>query len=161
MDEQKGIGFFLEIWKILEEKLENNCPYLIVCGTGPLSTWCQNYIKDNDLKRVTYKGFIDNKIIPLIMVGAKALILPTRWYEGFPMSILEAFSLRIPVIGSKIGNTGSIIKDGELGWTFSVDSKEELIEIISRKDLNMKNSIERVYSEYFSSESNYKQLDDI
>ena len=70
-------------------------------------------------------GLVDNKEVKKIISESKGLILPTQWYEGFPMSILESFSCGTPVIGSNIGNVGNLIIDGINGYKF--DTIEELI----------------------------------
>ena len=50
-----------------------------------------------------------------LVANSKALILPTRWYEGFPMSIVEAYSVGTPVICSVLGNIGNVVKEGIIG----------------------------------------------
>ena len=66
-----------------------------------------------------------------IISESKALILPTQWYEGFPMVIAESYSEGTPVIGSDIGNTGSLILNELTGMKFKSNSIEELTSIIN------------------------------
>ncbi len=47
--------------------------------------------------------------------GAVAMVLPSVWYEGFPMSVLEAYATGTPVIASGIGSLGEVVKDGVTG----------------------------------------------
>src|SRR5207237_7226304 len=46
--------------------------------------------------------------------GARALLFPSEWYEGFPLVVIEAYAAGVPVIGSAIGAAASVI---EGGWT--------------------------------------------
>lgn len=126
LDESKGIQILLEAWKLLGE----SAPQLEIYGTGPLEDWCRNFIIENKLYSVKMMGFVENHMILEIFRKSKALILPTQWYEGFPMSIVEAFSAGIPVIGSGLGNVGAIIKNNENGWKFHHDSPQELAECV-------------------------------
>lgn len=88
------------------------------------------------------------------------MILPTQWYEGFPMSIVEAFSVGTPVIGSDIGNVGSIIVNGVNGQKFTPSSSDELVECV--RNMNVSNdSVFRYYSENYAQEINLDQLCEI
>jgi glycosyltransferase involved in cell wall biosynthesis len=44
-----------------------------------------------------------------------ALALPARWFENQPMSILEAFALGTPVIGTRLGGLPELIDEGPGG----------------------------------------------
>ena len=66
------------------------------------------------------------------MIGeSKALILPTQVYEGFPMTIAESYACGTPVIGSNLGNTGSLIEHGKSGLKFKHTLPESLAESIN------------------------------
>ena len=43
------------------------------------------------------------------MNSASFLVIPSIWYEGFPMVILEAYSAGLPVLGSKIGSVEKLL----------------------------------------------------
>lgn len=126
LDKLKGIDVLLKAWKIIGE----NAPRLIICGTGPMSEWCEKYIFENELSMVELLGYVENIKVMRLIGESRALILPTQWYEGFPMTIAEAYSRGTPVIGSNIGNVGSIINHGINGWKFNSDYPEELADIV-------------------------------
>lgn len=127
LDKLKGIDILFEVWK----QMGTTAPKLIVCGTGPMEGGCKDFLKDNPECNIEMRGFVPNKEAKKLIANSKALILPTQWYEGFPMTIVEAFSVGTPVIGSDLGNVGSLIADS-LGAKFKYDSKEELLNAISR-----------------------------
>src|SRR5699024_10944751 len=99
---------------------------LIVCGTGPLDEWCKAFVKSN-VVNIEMRGFVPNQDAIKIISNSKALILPTQWYEGFPMSIVESFSVGTPVICSELGNSGSVVGEGITGCKFTADNINELI----------------------------------
>jgi glycosyltransferase involved in cell wall biosynthesis len=47
------------------------------------------------------------------MLSARALVLPSVWYEGQPMVALEALAAGLPVLGSDIGGMPELL--GPLG----------------------------------------------
>jgi glycosyltransferase involved in cell wall biosynthesis len=49
------------------------------------------------------------------MQGARALLLPSLWYEGLPMVIPEAFATGLPVVASNIGALASLVTHGRNG----------------------------------------------
>lgn len=50
--------------------------------------------------------------------GARAVVLPSEWYENAPMSLLECFALGKPAIGARIGGIPEMIEEGVNGWVF-------------------------------------------
>lgn len=159
LDQLKGVDLLLEAWRIMGE----NAPKLIICGTGPMEEWCTQYITKYNVKNVEMKGFVPNLEVRKLIAKCKALIFPTQWYEGFPMSIIEAFSVGTPVVCSSIGNAGSIVIEGVSGVKFKHDSPEQLV--LSLKKLNSYKDIYyttlKEFSDKYTEEINYQILMDI
>ncbi|MBI4692949.1 MAG: glycosyltransferase family 4 protein [Gammaproteobacteria bacterium] len=62
--------------------------------------------------------------------GARMLVVPSTWFETFPMVIGEAMSRGIPVIASRIGGLPEIVEDGVTGLLFEPGDHRELAECI-------------------------------
>jgi glycosyltransferase involved in cell wall biosynthesis len=140
----------------------NEAPKLIVCGTGPMEQWCRVFIKENRCN-IEMKGFISNGETRLLIAKSKALVLPTQWYEGFPMSIVEAFSVGTPVICSNIGNVASVVHNGLSGIKFSYQSVPELCCAIRERYL-LPSLPETTFDEYnklYTEDKNYNMLVEI
>lgn len=127
LDETKGVRLLLEAWHILGD----SAPRLLLCGDGTLREWCESYIRENGLEQVELRGIVPHAELLPLMARAKALVLPSQWYEGFPMNILEAHAAGTPVIGSELGNVGNLVKAGG-GLTFRHDSVQELVNAVRR-----------------------------
>lgn len=141
LDKLKGIDILLEAWK----KMGNSAPKLILCGTGPMEKWCQEFIKRNRIY-AELKGFLPNTEVKSLLAKSKALMLPTQWYEGFPMSIVESYSVGTPVICNDLGNVSSIVINGVTGWKFrGIDELIDCVKKIQQEDLGF-----RTYHEYIS-----------
>ncbi len=151
LDKLKGIELLLEAWKEIDS-IE-----LLICGEGPEYDWCETFIQDNNLSNVKLLGFLENHTVKKIVSESKAMILPTQWYEGYPMSIVESFSMGTPVVGSALGNVGCIIENGVNGWVFEHNSIKDLQEKVSNIT-DIVQSTEKYYRENLSREENYRRL---
>ena len=140
--------------------LGKDAPQLLICGKGPLEEWVQKYVKEHQLKSVKMLGFVPNEQVKELIGQSKALILPTQVYEGFPMTIAESYAYGTPVIGSELGNTGSLIEHGKTGLKFKYNSPESLAKAINEMlKISFEVSDEMIHR--YSKEKNYKQLRDI
>lgn len=160
LDETKGIKLLFEAWRKLEKDSKYKAINLVICGTGPLETWCRSFIENNNIKRVCMMGFVKHEELLKIITNALATIMPTQLYEGFGMNIIESFSCGTPVIGSDLGNTGNLIKEGYNGWKFQHNSIDSLIDTIGK----IEDIIDSTYKDYlnkYTSEINYRKLMEI
>lgn len=136
----------LPIKVIGEGNLENElktCPQLTVLG------------KQSHVKTVEF------------IQQATALIFPSIWYEGMPMTILEAFASRTPVFASNMGAMQSMITDEKTGFLFTPDCSKSLAQKVNQNITQPKLLQEvaakafALYQELYSKESNYKIMMDI
>ena len=68
---------------------------------------------------IEYLGRQPREKVLSLMRDATALIFPSVWYEGFPMTILEAYASGLPVVASDLGSMASIIADKITGLRFT------------------------------------------
>lgn len=154
LEKLKGIDILFEAWK----QMGKEAPRLIVCGTGPMEKWCKEFVKHN-VVNIELKGFVPNDETQKLISCSKALILPTQWYEGFPMSIVEAFSVGTPVVCSDLGNAGNIVENGKTGYKFFCGSVESLIEAIRKSEnKHMFADVKNEYLVNYMEERNYSIL---
>ena len=64
---------------------------------------------------VRYLGPKTRTEIAALLADARALVMPSIWYENQPMVILEAFAAGVPVIGSNLGGIPELVEDGRRG----------------------------------------------
>lgn len=124
IDKIKGINLLLESWKGINDNL-------LIIGSGPEEEYLNNFIKNNNLKNIKYLGFKGKQDVFKLLRKAKALIIPSQWYEGFPMTIVESFSMGIPVIAGDIGNTGAIIRNNVNGCLFKYNDYLDLRKVVN------------------------------
>ncbi len=128
LDGFKGIDVLLMAWRLMGKQ----APKLLVYGSGPMEEWCRAYIEENELCSVELKGFVENSQVREVISESKAVVLPTRVYEGFPMIIAESYSCGTAVIGSDLGNTGDLIQEDITGYKFQANSPESLKKAIEK-----------------------------
>lgn len=155
LDKLKGIDLLFEAWKRMGE----DAPKLIVCGTGPMEDWCKSFTRENDVN-IEMRGFVPNNEALKLIANSKALVLPTQWYEGFPMSIVEAFSVGTPVICSDLGNAGSVVEEGITGYKFQFDSIEDMITCVMKCNGICESTASKYYEKY-TEKRNYAMLIDV
>ncbi|WAM33646.1 glycosyltransferase family 4 protein [Caldicellulosiruptor morganii] len=121
---EKGIMLLLEAMKQIERKIT-----LLVVGDGPLRQDVINFIEKNRLNNIKYLGAQKRDKVLELISKAKLLIFPSIWFEGFPMTILEAFSVGTPVLANNLGGVSEIVKEGVNGYLFDF-SEQNLPDVI-------------------------------
>ncbi|WP_439489762.1 glycosyltransferase family 4 protein [Algoriphagus sp.] len=134
-----------------------------VIGDGPLRSEVERFVTTHG--NLVYLGFRDKDFILAEMKRAKALLFPSQWYEGFPMTILEAFSCATPVIASDLGGPGEIIIHGENGLLVDYKKTEALLAAINQlliyPDLHQRlgRKARETYEDFYTPEKNYELLE--
>ena len=82
------------------------------------------------MESVTWLKWLPRGEILQRMKAASVLILPSTWYEGFPMIIAEAFAVGLPVIASNLGSLPSIVDHHRTGLHFEAGQPTGLVEAV-------------------------------
>jgi glycosyltransferase involved in cell wall biosynthesis len=102
---EKGVAPLVEAWRqVGDGSLE-----LVVIGDGPL----RERLERRPAPRLRFTGWLPAEEVRSQMLRARALVLPSVWYEGQPMTVLEALAAGLPVLGSDIGGVPELL--GPLG----------------------------------------------
>lgn len=137
---EKGCKQLIEGW--LRYIGDDNNYRLLICGEGKERISMEESVKrynerqyigkNANLSRVFFEGQMSHEDIMKKVAGAKALIVPSLWYEGCPMVIIEAFSLGIPVIASNIGNVGEAVEEGYNGVKFNPHDTNSFVSALKK-----------------------------
>jgi glycosyltransferase involved in cell wall biosynthesis len=118
LSEEKGIGTLLSAWNLIHGTIP-----LKVVGDGPLK---EEVMRRDAGGSIQYLGTQRRETVLELMHEAAFLVVPSICYENFPLTIVEAFSCGLPVIGSNLGALGEIIKDQRTGLHFRPGDAEDL-----------------------------------
>lgn len=112
---EKGIDIFLDMALRMPEKRfriagENTLPSAIILPSN-----------------VEFCGFLEGDELWEFYSSADFIMLASRWYEGFPMVILEAFACGTAVLVPDIGALPEIVSDGTDGLIYELNDLNALI----------------------------------
>lgn len=93
---EKGLDTVLRAWERAPAAAA-----LDVVGSGPDEEALRAMASSDP--RVRFLGQVEPDRIPGMLAGARALLVPSRWYEAAPRTIVEAYASGVPVIASDIG----------------------------------------------------------
>ena len=88
-------------------------------------------------ENLKFEGFLDAAQLRDFYSRSKVIIFPSLWYEGFPMTLLEAFSSKTPVITYNLSVMPEIVEDGKEGFVVDIGDihkMSEKIEILFRDE---------------------------
>lgn len=105
-----------------------------IVGTGPLEQWLLDIISQKGFKNVEMLGYKSGQELNNIISKSKFVIVPSEWYENNPMTIVEAYSMGVPVIGANIGGIPEIIRNGKTGFIFESGNFISLVDSIKQAE---------------------------
>jgi glycosyltransferase involved in cell wall biosynthesis len=115
---------------LIEAMRQVNSSRLYVVGEGELEGPLKEYVRNHGMSNVTFCGHLATvDLIPLIQRAAFTVV-PSEWYENYPMTIVESFACGTPVIGSNIGGIPELIDDNETGLLSEPGDAQQLAEKI-------------------------------
>jgi len=138
----KGVDILIKIIRRAETLLNQKVRF-IIAGTGPLKKLVEKIIKE--CSNVRYLGYVDKEMLKQVYRKAHLLLAPSR-IEGMPLSVLEAQSCGLPVIGSKIPGISDIVVNGKTGYLVNVGNIEGFVEAIRKYYELWRNSPEEYYN---------------
>jgi len=104
---------------------------LLIAGDGPQAEGL-HVLADRLGTNVRFHGKLGKNELTSLIRSARAVVLPSLWYENAPMGLLEAYALGRPVIASRIGGLPELIREGETGATVPPGDIESLAATMTR-----------------------------
>jgi len=156
---EKGIETLISAWG----KMKISIP-LVIVGDGPLRKSLESEVASQYLSAVTFKGWLTREETLVSMKQAAFMVTPSVWYEGFPMSIAEAFACGTPVLCSRLGGMREIVEDKRTGLHFNSGDADDLARKVewawSQPDrmAEMGRAARKEYEVRYTAEKNYNTL---
>jgi glycosyltransferase involved in cell wall biosynthesis len=91
---EKGVDTLLEAWALGRPPGK-----LLVVGDGPEA----GALRSSPPSGVEFRSQVAAEDVPALLASARALLIPSRWYEAAPRTITEAYAAGVPVLASDIG----------------------------------------------------------
>lgn len=123
---EKGAATMLRAWSRLVKPVP-----LRIAGSGPEQQALEQQARRDGLRNVEFLGHVPRESALGLLRDARFLVFPSVWYEGFPMTICEAFACGTPVICSRMGAMEELVEDNGTGLHFGPGNAEELAARVS------------------------------
>ena len=105
---------------------------LTIVGDGPARGDLERRAKARELgDRVRFVGRVSADRVRTMLKDAAAGVVPSRWYENMPLSVLETFAAGVPVIATDLGGLPELIDPGIDGALVPPDDDEALAAAIA------------------------------
>lgn len=117
----KGFEYFVKAAKYLDPGIE-----LRVYGSGPL----KNKLKRLANNKVRFMGFCNN-IVDELYADVDVVAVVTIIQEANPLSVLEAKSVGLPVIATKIGGQAELVENGKDGILVPIKDEKAIASAIN------------------------------
>jgi glycosyltransferase involved in cell wall biosynthesis len=105
---EKGIRVLLEAWEHHRPKLD-----LRIVGDGPMGAEVRAAAER--VPGLRWEGWQRREEVDRALREAVVLVMPSLWYEGLPMTAVEAYAAALPLVASDIGSLADIVADGRTG----------------------------------------------
>src|SRR5260370_39783664 len=105
---------------------------LKILGTGPLEQELKDYVSQKGIGNIQFLGFKSGDEKWQLLRNSLCLVVPSEWYENFPVTVLEAFMAAKPVIAARMGGLPYIAEDGQCGPLFDSCKGDQLSKHIQR-----------------------------
>ena len=156
VSEEKGADIFCKA--ISELKKIYNIEGMIVGDGASLIELKEMY------PEIKFVGWKKSNEVAEYLQSARAIIIPSRWYEAAPLLILEAYSAALPSIVSDCCAATELIRNNENGLTFKANNIDDLKEkvVLSLDNFflkNIQNTIKREFKpEQYSISTHVSEL---
>jgi glycosyltransferase involved in cell wall biosynthesis len=105
--------------------------FFLLVGDGPLRDIVEAEIKQLGLQEhLRWYKMVSPEQIPEILAGTDLMVL-TSEVEGFPMVVLEALAMGVPVISYDVGDVRSVVQSGVNGFIIPPQQHELLVQKVS------------------------------
>ncbi len=105
---------------------------LKILGTGPLEQELKDYVRQKGIANIQFLGFKSGDEKWQLLRNSLCLVVPSEWYENFPVTVLEAFMASKPVIAARMGGLPYIVEEGQSGLLFESGKVDQLAKQIQR-----------------------------
>ena len=160
LSEEKGLRMLLAAWgKVNDVALK-------IYGDGPIRGELEAIAREKNL-RVQFFGAVGKSEVIKAMREAISIIVPSLWYEGFPMVVLESYACGTPVLASRIGSLDEVVAEGRTGLKFEAGNPDSIADVVQRfvSERGLQKSLRQgaraEFDEKYTAEANVHLLMDI
>jgi glycosyltransferase involved in cell wall biosynthesis len=120
LSREKGVQHLIRAWSSISIPLH-------ILGDGPE----RGVLEEQSPSNVVFEGRVRLERVRQAMRSAKFIVIPSLWYEGFPVVLVEAFANGLPVIASRLGSLAELVDDNVTGRLVPPGDPDALATVIA------------------------------
>ena len=120
--EEKGILEYMECARKLPD-----LPFMVAGSYDGMPG-----LRESAPGNVVWTGFLKGEALRNAFLDSRMVVVPSRCYEGFPNTIVQAMQMERPVIAVNLGSSGSIVQEGATGEKFTPMDVDEMAAKINK-----------------------------
>ena len=102
-----------------------------IAGDGPERAALERLAEQRHTGNVTFHGRLAKADLQRLVAASAATLVPSRWYENQPMTILESYAAAVPAVVTSLGGSPELVRDGVDGLVVPPDDPAALAAAIS------------------------------
>lgn len=123
---EKGVDTLVQAVGAVHEGIS-----LDIAGDGPARGDLEKLARELAPSRVTFHGRLDKSEVMALVKNSRAMVVPSRWYENQPMTILESFAASTPVVVTSLGGMPELVRDGIEGRVVPPNDSAALASVLT------------------------------
>jgi len=154
---EKGVATLVRAWQFWGP----DAPELRVLGDGELRSTLERMATGLPVR---FLGQVSASTAQQQIAEASLLVLPSEWFEGFPMVVREAFAFGTPAAVSDLGPLPSIVRHGESGVVFEAANVKSLLNTVRNAWQSpgvleqLGQGARKAFEAYYNEDANYEAL---
>ncbi len=130
----KGVPYLIKAFKELNKAHFQT--KLLIAGEGPQKNELKSQVKKFKLeKKVKFLGTLSYKNLIKVYQTSDLFVLPSI-SEGQPLTLLEAWAAKLPVVVTAVGENPKMVKNGVNGYLFKPRDAKDLTRRLKKAILN-------------------------
>lgn len=126
---EKGIYELIEAAKILNS--QGLSFKLTIAGDGDIERFQRVIDESNLTDQIDLVGWVSGSKKDKLILSSDIFVLPS-YFEGLPISVLEAMINRIVVVATNVGGIPDVVIDGSTGFLVESHQSTELAEVFAK-----------------------------
>jgi glycosyltransferase involved in cell wall biosynthesis len=122
LHKKKGLEYLIQAMDKIDAEL-------LIVGDGPDMDKLQQLARG---KRVSFAGKVKPAEVRTFLKRGKVFVLPSLYGEGMPNVILEAMSVGLPVVSTRISGIPDMVKEGKTGFLVEPCDPDSLADAVNK-----------------------------
>ena len=129
LSSEKGVDTLIDAFALASRRLPDRTPALHIAGEGPELADLRHRAAATDAD-IRFHGRMAKPELTELLSSVRASVVPSRWHENQPLSVLESLALGVPVIATDMGGLPDLIGDQRTGLLVPPESPEALADAL-------------------------------